>query len=158
MVNAEGFAPFSGADAKILILGSFPSVLSRKNNFYYGNGRNRFWRTLARAFGESEPVTLPDKKAFLIRNGVALWDVVKKCDIDGSLDSAIRNPEIADIPSFLSKTAIQAVFTNGATAYGLLKRAFPEIAKAAIPLPSTSPANTRFDERVWLDALKPFAR
>ena len=150
--RCEGFEPFWNEESAVLILGSFPSVKSRQEGFYYGNKQNRFWRTVSAFFGEETPLTVADKQAFLTRNKIALWDVVTACEIEGSADSSIRAEAIADIPSLLKKSNIKAVLCNGATAYRLLEEHFPALAATAKKLPSTSPANPRFSKETWFNA------
>ena len=74
------FDPVFDSNSEILILGTFPSVKSRENNFYYGHVQNRFWRVTAAVFGVQTPVSVEDKKKFLIENHIAVWDVIKTCD------------------------------------------------------------------------------
>ena len=83
--------PLYDDNSEILILGSFPSVKSREEGFFYGHPQNRFWRVTSAVFGETVPATVPEKKAFLLRNRIALWDVIGSCNIEGSADSSIRN-------------------------------------------------------------------
>ncbi len=156
MIRARvvGFDPFFREESRVLILGSFPSVKSRAEGFYYGNRQNRFWRTVSGFFGEETPRTVAEKQAFLLRRGIALWDVVTECDIVGSSDSSIENEVVADVPALLERTKITRVFCNGSKAYELLIRRFPALEGVAVKLPSTSPANPRFSERVWREALR----
>lgn len=95
----EGFPPVAEADARLLILGSMPSVESLKQGFYYAHPRNAFWRILAEVFDESVPDSIEDKKRLLIDHRIALWDVAHSCVRPGSLDSNI-------------KTHIQTIFTR----------------------------------------------
>ncbi len=92
-----GFEPFINDDSKLLILGSFPSVKSRQVEFYYGNKQNRFWRTVCSFFGEEVPEATDDKKEFLLKRKIALWDVVTECEIVGSQDVTIKNFKVANI-------------------------------------------------------------
>ena len=85
------FEPVYDDHSSVLILGTFPSVKSREQNFYYGHPGNRFWRVLAKVTGQPMPETIEEKRAFLLANGIALWDVIAECDIAGSSDSSIRN-------------------------------------------------------------------
>lgn len=102
----HGFEPVFDQRSRVLVLGSFPSVLSRANAFYYGNPQNRFWRVMAACLGVSvpsnegdplasgEPATLDAsiaaKRSMLLNGGVALWDVIESCDIKGSSDASIK--------------------------------------------------------------------
>lgn len=83
--------PIYDEKSRILILGSFPSVKSRELKFFYGNPQNRFWKVTSTVIGKPLPITLEDKKIFLLDSGIALWDVIKSCDISGSSDSSIKN-------------------------------------------------------------------
>ena len=134
--------PVFDKDSRVLILGSFPSVKSREEGFFYGHPQNRFWKVTAHVFGEEVPQTIEDKKAFLLRNHIALWDVIGSCDIEGSSDASIRNVEVNDISQILKTADIKAVFLNGRKAYGLYQKyMFPQVDREGICLPSTSPAN-----------------
>ena len=132
------FDPFS----EILILGSFPSVRSRETGFFYGHPKNRFWKVTASVFGEETPDTVEEKKAFLLRNRVALWDVLRSCDITGSSDASIKNAEPNDLGVILNAARIKAVFVNGKTALSYYEKySLPVTGMRAVCLPSTSPAN-----------------
>ncbi len=134
--------PIWNENSKILILGSFPSVKSREMNFYYGHPQNRFWRVLAGVFDSEIPYTIEEKRLFLIKNNIALWDVVHSCEIEGSSDSSIKNVVANDISGIINFANINAVFTNGKTADKLyIKYIEPKVKMKAICLPSTSPAN-----------------
>lgn len=151
--RAQGFAPFIAPDSRLLVLGSFPSVKSRAQGFYYGNPQNRFWRTVCGFFGEEVPADIAGKKAFLLRRKIALWDVVTACEIAGSADASIRGEQLADVAALLAGSAVEAVFCNGKTAYALLQRGAPLPVRTEC-LPSTSPANPRFRVAVWEDRLR----
>ncbi len=144
----HGFGPVFDENSRVLILGSFPSVDSRKVGFYYGHPQNRFWRVLGRALRDPAPDGIEARKAYLLRHGVALWDAIESCEIvSGSADSAIRNPEPADLSRILSVAPIRAIFCNGSLSYSLLQKG--GAAPAGIPvfrLPSTSPANAAWSE------------
>lgn len=134
-------APVYNETSRVLVLGSFPSVQSR-GNFFYHHPQNRFWRVLAAVFGEDAPGTVEEKRALLLRNGVALWDVIAACDITGSEDASIKNAEPNDLCVILRAAPIQQIFTNGQTAHKLYQKHFSEsIALPEAVLPSTSPAN-----------------
>ena len=149
----QGFDPVFDGESLLLILGSFPSVKSREEGFYYGNPQNRFWKTVCGYFGEEVPKGIAEKRDFLYRRKIALWDVVTACEIEGSKDNSIRNEEVADIPALLSKTKIKRIFCNGGKSFALLEREFPALLEMAQKLPSTSPANPRFSAKVWHQAL-----
>lgn len=139
-------APFYDAGSRILILGSFPSQKSREQGFYYGHPRNRFWQVTAAVLGCAVPETIAEKQAFLRQNGVALWDVIASCDIEGSADASIQNVVPNDVAALLSRAPIQMIFLNGKTAEKYYNRYLKEtVGKEAVTLPSTSPANAAWD-------------
>ncbi len=136
------FEPVADKRSRLLILGSFPSVRSREEGFYYGHPRNRFWQVMEQVLEEPAPQDIPSKAAWLKRHRVALWDVLASCDIKGSSDASIRQETANDIPGLLSGSAIGWVFANGATAAALYRKHFDGMGLPAVqPLPSTSPAN-----------------
>ena len=116
------FAPVYDKKSRVLILGTFPSVKSRENRFYYGHPRNRFWKVTAAVCGCEVPETIEEKKAFLLENHIAIWDVIASCDIAGSSDSSITNVVANDIERLLTEAPIEAVFLNGAKAYELFMK------------------------------------
>ena len=137
--------PVFDKNSRILILGSFPSVKSRESEFFYGHPQNRFWRVISAIYGGETPLTTEDKKTFLLRNNIALWDVIASCDIEGSSDSSIKNVKPNDISIILEEAEIEHIFVNGKTAERYYKKyIFSSIKKEAICLPSTSPANAAF--------------
>ncbi|MGC2873035.1 DNA-deoxyinosine glycosylase [Ihubacter sp. rT4E-8] len=139
------FAPVYNEKSRILILGTLPSGKSREMGFYYGHPQNRFWKVLARLFDEAFPETVEERKAMLLRNGVAIWDVAESCDIVGAADSSIKNVVPADVAWLLEETGIKKVYANGALAKKLYDRyTLPRTGIDALQLPSTSPANARF--------------
>lgn len=105
--HEQPFAPVFDENSKVLILGTFPSVKSRANNFYYGHPQNRFWKVLAALCGELVPQTVEEKKSLVLRHQIAIWDVIESCDIIGSSDSSIKNVVPADIAGLLCKTQIE---------------------------------------------------
>lgn len=134
--------PFYDGSSKILILGSFPSVKSREQGFFYGHPQNRFWRVLAAVFLQAVPTSIEEKKAFLKKNGIALWDVIASCEIAGSSDSSIKNAAANDIRPILEGSNVEKIFVNGGTAKKLYDRyLLPMTGVEAMQLPSTSPAN-----------------
>ena len=136
------FQPVFDEHSEILILGTLPSVKSRENQFYYGHKQNRFWKVLAKICEESIPETIEEKKEMLLRNHIAIWDVIESCDIRGSSDSSIRNVVPADIDRILRDSEVEKIFTNGTTAYRLYKKYCQKATGVeAVCLPSTSPAN-----------------
>lgn len=134
--------PLYDADSKILILGSFPSVKSREQMFFYGHKQNRFWKVMAEVLQEEVPQTIPQKKALLYRHHIAVWDVIYSCDIEGSADSSIKNVVPTDLKSIIEKTQITRVFCNGKASGGYYAKYQEKETKIpAVTLPSTSPAN-----------------
>ena len=138
----HGFEPVFDSNSKVLVLGSLPSVKSREQQFYYGHPQNRFWKVIAAVTTEPVPETVGEKKALLLKHGIAVWDVIAECDIEGSSDSSIRNVVPTDIPALLKKSSITAIFTNGGTASRIYRRyQLPLTGIEPVQLPSTSPAN-----------------
>ena len=124
------FGPVYDKDSRILILGSFPSVVSRQQNFYYANRSNRFWPLLADLFEEE----ITDRKQFCLDHHIALWDVIGSCRIDGSSDASIRDVEANDIGSLVKETRIHTVFTTGQKAADLYRKLVHcEIEHIALP-------------------------
>lgn len=135
-------APIYDENSQILILGSFPSVKSREQQFFYGHPQNRFWRVISDVFEEDTPGTIEEKKCFLLKNHIAVWDVIASCEIVGSSDSSITNVVPNDLNPILERGNIRQIFCNGAKSYELYcKYVEPEIGIKAMKLPSTSPAN-----------------
>ena len=134
--------PVFNKRSRVLILGSFPSVKSRETEFFYGHPQNRFWKVIAALCGAPVPETVAQKKELLLRNGIALWDVIAVCSVDGSADSSIKNAVPNDISSLLSETNIKHIFLNGKTAEKYYNRYIKSAVDIpALCLPSTSPAN-----------------
>lgn len=141
--------------SKILILGSFPSVKSREEGFFYGHKQNRFWKVVSGVFEEEEPGTIEEKKALLIKNRIAVWDVIQSCDIEGSSDSSITNVVPNDLSVILNSADIKAIYVNGKTALKYYEKyTEPVIKRPAICLPSTSPANAVWNMEKLLSAWK----
>lgn len=137
--------PVYDENSEILILGSFPSVRSREEGFFYGNPTNRFWKVLGSIYGEDVPKSIEAKTSFLLKHGIALWDVISSCDISGSSDSTIKNVTANDIRPIIDRSHIGRIFVNGKKAeeyYG--KYILPVSGIRAEYLPSTSPANASF--------------
>lgn len=144
-----GFPPVFDENSKVLVLGSFPSVKSREISFYYGNKQNRFWKTVCAFFGEEIPEEVAGKKAFLLGKGIALWDMAVSCEIEGSADASVKNAELADLEGIFSKCNLQKILLNGALAYELFCKKYANVSIPYVKLPSTSPANPRFDKNQW---------
>ena len=152
--RVTGFAPFADSGSQVLILGSFPSVKSRANNFYYGNPQNAFWRILAKYFGEQTPLSVADKQSLLLRKHIALWDIVTECEIVGSQDTTIKNFTVANLQEVFTNSPIKAIIINGGKAYSIFIKDYGNIGLPVYKLPSTSPANTRRKDDEWFAALR----
>lgn len=138
------FNPIYNKDSSILILGSFPSIKSRENGFYYGNKQNRFWKVLSSIYEQKEPISISEKKDFLLLNGIALWDVISECKIKGSSDSTIKDVIPNDLNVVFKHCSILKIFANGTTTYNLyMKLCFSKYGREIIQLPSTSAANAK---------------
>lgn len=136
------FEPVYDKNSKILILGTFPSVKSRENQFFYGHPQNRFWKVIAQLTGEEVPKTIEEKKTLLLRNRIAIWDVIHSCKIIGSSDSSIQDVVVNDFSNILKNANIEKIYANGGKAYELYQKyAFEKTGREIIKLPSTSPAN-----------------
>lgn len=145
MKQYHNIHPIYNQQSKILILGSFPSVKSREAEFFYHHPQNRFWKILAPLFHHSPLTTIEEKKKFLLENHIAIWDVIKSCEIHGSSDSSIKNIEINDINNLLNNSKIEFIYTNGKKAHQLYQKyCYPITKREDICLPSTSPANAQF--------------
>lgn len=138
-----------------MILGSFPSVKSREQQFFYGHRQNRFWRVVAQVFGCEVPESIEQKRQMLLSYHVALWDVIASCEITGSSDASIRNVVPNDLSVILSQADIQAIYTNGGKAQELYRKyIFPVNGREAVLLPSTSPANAGYSLQRLVEAWK----
>lgn len=141
-MTAHPFDPVVSPESRVLILGSFPSVKSREQGFYYGHPQNRFWRVLAEVYHEPPPLTIDEKRSLVLRHGLALWDVIASCDITGSSDASVRNAVPIDIARVLRAADLHAVLCNGALSGKLYAKFLrPVTGMDALILPSTSPAN-----------------
>ena len=139
------FPPLYNSESRILILGSLPSVKSREQMFFYGHPQNRFWKMISGVFKEAVPQTIEEKKAFMLKHNIALWDTIYSCDIIGSSDSSIKNVEPTDLKSIVDNSKIEKVICNGKTSgkyYEKYQMKYLGI-KPDI-LPSTSPANATY--------------
>ena len=149
MSQTHPFKPIFDKNSKILILGSFPSVVSRKFGFYYANPQNRFWRVLAGILNAPLPESTDEKISFLLIHRIAIYDAAISCEIKGSSDAKMTAVLPANLEPIFSGARIAQVFANGGKAYEICKKYLEdEILKATknvvIKLPSTSPANAKF--------------
>ncbi len=147
--------PVYNESSRILILGSFPSVASREQNFFYGHPQNRFWKVLSEVFERPIPETVEEKRAFLLNTKVAVWDVIASCEITGSADSSIKNVVPNDLSILLEKAPIRRIFVNGKTAERFYNQYVRNVIhREAICLPSTSPANAAWSKERLLSEWK----
>lgn len=131
--------------SRVLILGSFPSVKSREQQFFYGHKQNRFWRVMAQVLGCAVPESVEQKREMLLSHHVAVWDVIASCEITGSSDASIRDVAPNDLSRILSCADIGRIYTNGGKAHQLYQRyIYPVNGREACLLPSTSPANAGY--------------
>ena len=136
------FGPYINKDSKVLILGSIPSVKSREYGFYYMHKQNRFWKVMSDLFKDDFPITIEDKKMFLKKHKIALWDVIDTCDINGSSDNSIKNPKVNNIKKLIDASNVKYIFVTGKKALELYnKYCYKDTLIKAIYLPSTSGAN-----------------
>ena len=139
-------APIYDKNSRILILGSFPSVKSREQQFFYGHKQNRFWKVLAGILGYEVPQTIEEKK-------------IQSCEIEGSSDASIHEVIPNDLSEILATADIRAIYTNGGKAFELYdKYIYPVNGIKAQKLPSTSPANAGYSlerlKEVWMEIVK----
>lgn len=147
------FPPLYDKNSKVLILGSFPSVKSREQMFFYGHPQNRFWKVVSAVIGADTPVTIEEKSNFLHENHIALWDVIASCDIMGSSDSSIKNVVANDLTEILENADIKQIFVNGKTAEKYYNKYICDtIGRDAVCLPSTSPANAGWSVERLIEA------
>lgn len=148
--------PVYNGNSRILILGSFPSVKSREQKFFYGHKQNRFWKVLAGILGCEIPQTIEEKKEMLLANHIAVWDVIQSCEIKGSSDASIHDVVPNDLSRILENADIRKIYTNGGKAYELYEKYIYSVnGIKAYKLPSTSPANAGYSldrlMEVWKD-------
>lgn len=139
------FGPLFNERSRILILGSFPSVRSREQNFFYGHPQNRFWKVIPAVFGCDIPVTIAQKKELILSHGLALWDSIASCVITGSSDASIREVRANNLRIILDRSPIERIYCNGRKSHEMYEKYIRgDIGREAVCLPSTSPANARF--------------
>ena len=147
--------PVYDENSRILILGSFPSVRSREEMFFYGHPKNRFWKVIAALFGDIEPQCIEEKRRLLLKHNIAVWDVIASCDIIGSSDSSIKNVVPNDLRLILNHANIERIFVNGKAAEKYYDRYIKEqINREAVYLPSTSPANASWSTDALIESWK----
>ena len=153
------FDPVYDAESRILILGSFPSVKSRENNFFYGHPQNRFWKVMANILEWEVPTTIEEKKNMLLSNHVAVWDVIASCSIQGSSDTSIKDVAVNDFSKILDNSRVERIYVNGGKAYELYHKYAEKVTGIkAIKLPSTSPANAAWSleklTKMWKETIE----
>ena len=153
------FDPVYDAESSILILGSFPSVKSRENNFFYGHPQNRFWKVMANILEWEVPTTIEEKKNMLLSNQVAVWDVIARCSIQGSSDTSIKDVVVNDFSKILQNSKVERIYVNGGKAYELYHKYAEKVTGIkAIKLPSTSPANAAWSlerlTKMWKETIE----
>ncbi len=147
------FGPLFDQNSRILILGSFPSVKSREQQFFYGHPQNRFWKVIAAVFDEPVPGTIEEKKKLILGHGLALWDSIASCVITGSSDASIREVRPNDLGIILDHCAIRRICCNGRKSWEMYERYIrPVTGREALCLPSTSPANAQWSPEKLTEA------
>jgi hypoxanthine-DNA glycosylase len=147
------FGPLFNEDSRVLILGSFPSVKSREQQFFYGHPQNRFWKVLAALYHQEIPATVEQKKELILANRLALWDSIGSCVITGSSDASIRDVRANDLRIILDNSPIEKICCNGRKSHEMYQKYIQsEIGREAICLPSTSPANAQFSLEKLIEA------
>ncbi len=153
MIQKHPFPPLFDKDSRLLILGSFPSVKSRETMFFYGHPQNRFWKVIASIFDEKVPSSIDEKRELILRNHLALWDVIAECEIEGSSDASIKNAKANDLSVILENAPIEKIIVNGKTAEKAYNKYIePVTGIKAVVLPSTSPANAAWTLDRLVDA------
>ena len=151
--------PIYDVSSRVLILGTMPSPKSREAEFYYAHPQNRFWKLLSCVFSEQPPLANEERRIFLQRHHIALWDVLHSCEIEGADDASIRRPEANDLSLILGKADIRRIFTTGTKAYAFYEKLCKPYTKIeACPLPSPSPANCRYSFEYLLEQYRQIAR
>lgn len=151
----HSFPPLINRDSKILILGSFPSVKSRENNFYYMHPQNRFYKILTELLGvDFYNADIENKKRLLLKYHIALYDVVESCEIENSDDSSIKNVKFSNINKLIKNTEVSAIFLNGKKAFQLFKKNYPNWENNIFYLPSSSPANAKYSLSMLVEEWK----
>lgn len=144
------FKPIVFKDTEILILGSFPSIKSFENNFYYAHPRNQFWKILEAV--TTYPVNNRDQKIWLLKEAkLGLWDMIKNCSRDNSLDSSLEDEEVNDLPAFLeAHPSIQKLAFTGKKSQALFETHFGylEIERVYLPSPSAAYAKMNIDKKI----------
>lgn len=144
MSRQKGLPPIYNTDSEVLILGSFPSEKSRESGSYYSNKDNSFWNIICEYYNEPLPTNNSEKEEILLKHHIAVWDMIESCEIVGSSDKNIKDPEYhkaIDIQKLLNKSKIKKIIINGRTLDKIYKKYFGGIAMPSVAVLSTSPAN-----------------
>ncbi len=149
MNNCKSFKPSIDNNSKVLILGSMPGIKSLEEHQYYAHPQNRFWKVMGLICNEPKlnEMNYELKLKTLLNNNIALWDTIKSCKRNGSLDSNIENETPNNIRGLLKKYPnIKTICLNGNKSYSAFKKYFPDLfAKySCLKMPSTSPANAKY--------------
>ncbi len=149
MNNCKSFKPSIDNNSTVLVLGSMPGIKSLEERQYYAHPQNRFWKVMGAICNESElhEFDYDLKLKTLLKNNIALWDTIKSCKREGSLDSDIQNETPNNIKGLLKKYSnIKTICFNGNKSYSAFKKYFPDLLKeySCHKMPSTSPANARY--------------
>ena len=160
MTQCRSFPPVWRADAELLVLGSMPGAESLRQQQYYAFRHNAFWPIMGTLFHFDHTLPYPERLRHLVENRVALWDVLQRCERDGSLDADIRHAVPNDLPGLLGQCPrLRRIFCNGSAAAMHFRRNFPRLAPMMTPLPSTSPAAARLRPeqklQAWRQAIWP---
>lgn len=156
MKRKKGLSPIIDQDSKILILGTFPSQSSRETKRYYENKNNRFWKVICDFIGITlVPEDYNEKVKLLLKNNIAVWDLIDECETADSKDSSIDNPVFHDLKSFLAEyPSIEFILLNGmTTTQKMYKKHFKDMPIPFVAAQSTSSASGRLDETLWNGAL-----
>ena len=147
------FGPLFSENSRVLILGSFPSVKSREQQFFYGHPQNRFWKVIAALYHQEVPSTIDQKKKLILENHLALWDSIASCVVTGSSDASIREVRANNLSVILDHSPIRKIFCNGKTSCQMHEKWIrPVTGREAVCLPSTSPANAQWSLDRLIDA------
>ena len=142
MLVTHTIPPVFNASSKVLVLGSIPSPASRAQGFFYGHPQNRFWKVMAKVLEWEVPTTIEEKREMLLKNHVAVWDVIASCSIVGSSDTSIKDVVVNDFSKILENSKVERIYVNGGKAYELYHKYAEKVTGIkAVKLPSTSPAN-----------------
>lgn len=152
MKVVHNIKPIYNNESEILILGSMPSITSRKEEFYYANKTNRFFPILEKLYNVKLE-TNEDKITFLLKNHIALWDTIKSCEINASDDSTIKNVEVNNISMIIKKSKIKCIFCTGKKSYKIFNK-YIRCDLPCICLPSPSAANAIFSLDRLVDEYK----